>query len=92
MKHEILAFDKSVEPLVFHVVEAFSKKSETLAFEVELPAGCDAQLKQIMGWSTPQRGDEGYNLSRSQAAAIEALAGRLFYDDDNIFQLTCNIG
>jgi hypothetical protein len=44
-----------------------------------------------MGWSTPQRGDEGYNLSPSQAAAIEALAGKRFYDDDHIFQLTCNI-
>ncbi|MBC3364635.1 hypothetical protein [Pseudomonas sp. SWRI154] len=90
MKHEILAFDKSVEPLVFHVVEAFSKKSETLAFEVKLPAGCDAQLKQIMGWSTPLRGDEGYDLSPSQAAAIEEFVGPRFYDDDHIFQLTCN--
>jgi hypothetical protein len=74
-----------------YIVEAFDRSSEFLVFEIELPENCDAQLKQIMGWSTPQRGDEGYNLSPSQAAAIEALAGKRFYDDDHVFQLTCNI-
>lgn len=86
MEHEMLA-----QHGMSYIVEVFDKKSETLIFEVRLPTGSDAQLEQIMGWSTPQRGDEGYNLSPSQAAAIEALAGKRFYDDDHVFQLTCNI-
>jgi hypothetical protein len=86
MEHEMPAQHR-----MSYIVEIFDKKSETLTFEIRLPTGSDAQLKQIMEWSTPQRGDEGYNLSPSQAAAIEALAGKRFYDDDHIFQLTCNI-
>ncbi|WP_434696836.1 hypothetical protein J3P89_04700 [Pseudomonas sp. Z1-14] len=74
-----------------YIVEAFDRSSEFLAFEVELPENCDVRLKQIMGWTAPQRGDEGYDLSPSQAAAIEALVGKEFYDDDHIFQLTCNV-
>lgn len=74
-----------------YTVEAFSKETEFLAFEVDLPDGCDAQLAAIMGWSSPQRGDEGYDLSATQIAAIEALAGRPFYDQRHIFQLTCNV-
>ncbi|QXI52564.1 DUF7683 domain-containing protein [Pseudomonas alvandae] len=65
MEHEMLA-----QHGMSYIVEVFDKKSETLIFEVRLPTGSDAQLEQIMGWSTPQRGDEGYNLSPSQAAAI----------------------
>ncbi|MBL0840969.1 hypothetical protein E3Z27_04680 [Pseudomonas mediterranea] len=74
-----------------YIIEAFDKESDFLAFEIELPEGCDSQLAQIMGWSAAQRGDEGYNLNANQAAAIEALAGRQFYDADHLFQLTCNI-
>jgi hypothetical protein len=74
-----------------YIIEAFDKKTEFLAFEVELPEGCDSHIAEIMRWSMPPRGDEGYNLTVSQIAAIEALASRQFYDNDHIFQLTCNI-
>lgn len=74
-----------------YIIEAFDTETEFLAFEVELPEGCDSQLTEIIGWSMPQRGDEGYNLDASQVAAIEALVRRQFYDNDHIFQLTCNI-
>ncbi|WP_053152452.1 hypothetical protein [Pseudomonas sp. Pf153] len=74
-----------------YIIEAFEIESECLAFEVELPEGCDSQLAQIMGWSEAQRGDEGYDLSASQASALEVLADRQFYDGDHLFQLTCNI-
>jgi len=74
-----------------YTIEAFDKETELLAFEIDLPDGCDSQLNSIMGWSTPQRGDEGYDLNIEQAAALEALAGRNFYDKVHIFQLTCNI-
>ncbi|MNE99633.1 hypothetical protein D3C80_1983410 [compost metagenome] len=74
-----------------YIIEAFDKETELLAFEVELPDGCDAQLAAIMSWSSPQRGDEGYDLSATQMVAIEALAGRQFSDQNYIFQLTCNV-
>ncbi|KAA0941812.1 MULTISPECIES: hypothetical protein [unclassified Pseudomonas] len=74
-----------------YTVEAFDKETEFLAFEIDLPNGCDVQLAEIMNWSSPQRGDEGYNLSVAQLAAIEALAGRRIFDPGCIFQLTCNL-
>jgi hypothetical protein len=77
------------QPLIY-TVEAFDKQTELQAFEVSLPDGCDAQLAEIMGWSTPQRGDEGYNLNATQIAALEVLANRQFCDSDHVFQLTCN--
>lgn len=73
-----------------YIIEVFDKETELLAFEIVLPDGCDAQLAAIMGWSTPQRGDEGYNLSAEQMVAIEKLAGRHFHEENYIFQLTCN--
>lgn len=74
-----------------YIIEAFDKETELLAFEVDLPNGCDAQLAAIMNWLSPQRGDEGYNLSARQIVAIEKLAGRQFSDQHYIFQLTCNV-
>lgn len=74
-----------------YVVEAFDKETESLAFEIELPDGCDAQLADIMNWADPQRGDEGYDISGAQMASIEKIAGRQFYSPNYIFQLTCNL-
>lgn len=74
-----------------YIIEAFDKITESLAFEIELPEGCDEKLAAIMGWSFLQRGDEGYDLDFSQIEAIEKLADRSFYDNDHIFQLTCNV-
>jgi hypothetical protein len=73
-----------------YIVEAFDNETKFLAFEVVVPKGFDSKLAQIMGWSEPQRGDEGYNMSAEQAAAIEVLVGSPFYDNEHIFQLTCN--
>ena len=74
-----------------YTVEAFDKETEILAFEVDLPNGCDVKLAEIMKWSSPQRGDEGYNLSVPQLKSIESLAGRQIFDPNYIFQLTCNL-
>lgn len=74
-----------------YTVEVFDRDTELLVSEINLPEGCNAQLSEIMGWSSPQRGDEGYDLNPEQASAIEALAGREFLDDSHIFQLTCNV-
>ena len=73
------------------IVEAFDKEKEFLDFEVVLPNDCEAQLAKIMNWSSPQRGDEGYNLSSTQLSSIEALIGKRLNDDKYIFQLTCNV-
>lgn len=74
-----------------YIVEAFDKKNEFLDFEIVLPDGCEAQLSEIMNWTSPQRGDEGYNLSETQLLSIELLASKRFYDANHIFQLTCNV-
>lgn len=76
---------------MIYVVEAFDKESESLAFEIELPEGCETQLAKIMNWTSPQRGDEGYNLTDTQLSSIEVLAGKRFKNDKYIFQLTCNV-
>lgn len=74
-----------------YTVEIFNRETELLVSEIHLPEGCDARLSQIMGWSTPQRGDEGYDLNAQQASAIEALASKRFFDEFHIFQLACNV-
>lgn len=92
------------EPDVFHllplttqlkamkfIVEAFDKENEFPDFEVVLPDDCEAQLAEIMNGSSPQRGDEGYDLNETQLSNIEVLAGKRFNDEKHIFQLTCNV-
>lgn len=46
---------------------------------------------QKKGTQTKNAEDEGYDLNRDQASAVEALAGREFFDDRHICQLTCNV-
>lgn len=74
-----------------YIIEAFDNETEFLAFEVDLPDGCDTELAAIMNWTSTQHGDEGYNLSSAQVEAIEKLASRQFYGQNHIFQLTCNV-
>lgn len=78
------------QPLSYKI-EAFDHATGFLDFEVRLPDGCNASLAKIMGWSSPQRGDEGYDLDEVQIAALESLAKRPFYDKEHVFQLTCNL-
>lgn len=59
-----------------YLIEAFDKATDLQAFVVELPHGCEDKLKTIMQWSDEQYGWEGYNLTPTQLAAIESLAGR----------------
>jgi len=73
------------------LVEAFDKKTDFQAFVVELPQGCDEQIKSIMSWTTDQQGWEGYNLSPTQLSAIERLIGKSIQDTEHYFQLTCNV-
>lgn len=77
---------------MIYIVEAFDKEDESLAFEIALPEGCETQLAKIMNWTSPQRGDEGYNLNDAQLSNIEALTNKCFKNEKYIFQLTCNVG
>lgn len=74
-----------------YLVEAFDKKTELLAFDVELPANCAERLKHIMGWTAEQQGWEGYDLSPAQLAALEEIAGKKFDESMYDFQLTVNV-
>jgi hypothetical protein len=74
-----------------YIIEAFDKKTEFLAFKFILPDGYDSQLAQIMGWTLTPRGGEGYDMTMDQITAIEVIAGRPFYDDAHIFQITSKV-
>jgi hypothetical protein len=67
---------------VHYKIEAFDNETRFLAFEVVVSKKCDTQIARIMRWSKPQRGDD---ISAEQAAAIEALIGSPFYDNEHIF-------
>lgn len=71
-------------------VEAFDRQTESLAFEVELPAACDEQLKLLMGWMVEQQGWEGYDLSAAQLVVLEEISGKKFDISVYDFQLTVN--
>lgn len=73
------------------LVEAFDIETDFQAFVIELPQGCDEQIKAIMGWKEEPQGWEGYDLSPPQMQAIEELAGRSIDDRNFYFQLTCNV-
>ncbi|AXJ04624.1 hypothetical protein CFN16_10965 [Pseudomonas fluorescens] len=72
-------------------IEAFDQKTELLAFEAQLPEGCDDQIAAVMGWTTEQQGWEGYDLTSDQIAALEKLLGRTVFDPAYLFQLSCNV-
>ncbi|MCH4897306.1 hypothetical protein [Pseudomonas sp. B707] len=73
------------------LVEAFDIETDFQAFVIELPQGCDEQIKAIMVWKEEPQGWEGYDLSQPQMQAIEELAGRSIEDRNFYFQLTCNV-
>lgn len=76
MKHEILAFDK---------------KTEQLAFSVEIPADQVEKLGELMGWSEPEDAIYEYDLSPEQIGHLESMTGKAFSSPDYIFQLSCSV-
>jgi hypothetical protein len=74
MQHEILAFDK---------------KTEQLAFSIEIPADQLAKLAELMAWSEPEDAIYEYDLSPEQVSRLESMTGRTFSSPDYIFQLSC---
>ncbi|UVK98991.1 hypothetical protein [Pseudomonas sp. B21-048] len=75
MQHEILAFDK---------------KTEQLAFSIEIPADQFDMLAELMAWSEPEDAIYEYELSSEQVSRLESMTGKTFGSPDYIFQLSCS--
>ena len=75
MQHEILAFDK---------------KTEELAFSIEIPADQYEELSQLMSWSKPEDAIYEYDLSPEQVGLLESMIGKTFNSPHYIFQLSCS--
>lgn len=76
MQHEILAFDK---------------KTEELAFRIEIPADQFDKLAKLMAWSEPEDAIYEYDLSAEQIGSLETMTGKTFSSPDYIFQLSCSV-
>jgi hypothetical protein len=76
MQHEILAFDK---------------KTEDLAFSIEIPADQFDKLAKLMAWSEPEDAIYEYDLSAEQISSLETMTGKTFSSPDYIFQLSCSV-
>jgi len=75
MQHEILAFDK---------------KTEGVAFSIEIPADQYDKLSDLMSWSEPEDAIYEYDLSPEQVGLLERMTGKTFNSPDYIFQLSCS--
>ncbi|MCX4064491.1 hypothetical protein OR626_09700 [Pseudomonas sp. S1Bt30] len=75
MQHEILAFDK---------------KTEGVAFSIEIPADQYDKLSGLMSWSEPEDAIYEYDLSPEQVGLLERMTGKTFNSPDYIFQLSCS--
>lgn len=75
MQHEILVFDK---------------KTEQLAFSIEIPADLFDALAELMAWREPEDAIYEYDLSPEQVSRIETMIGKSFSSPDFNFQLSCS--
>ena len=76
MQHEILAFDK---------------KTEQLAFSIEIPANKLLALSELMAWREPEDAIYEYELSPEQVGGVESMIGETFNSPEYIFQLSCSV-
>ena len=74
---------------VIHEIDAFDKETEFLVFEVPIPEGNIEQLRIIMNWSEPEDEIYCYDLDSAQISQLEALIGITFYDPKYDFQIGC---
>jgi hypothetical protein len=75
MQHEILAFDK---------------KTEQLVFSIEISADQFTTLAELMDWRESDDAIYEYDLSPEQVSSLESMIGRTFNSPDFIFQLSCS--
>ncbi|MHC8364599.1 DUF7683 domain-containing protein [Pseudomonas sp. ZT5P21] len=75
MQHEILAFDK---------------KTEQLVFSIEIPADQFATLAELMAWREPEDAIYEYEISPEQVSCLEGMIGKTFNSPEFIFQLSCS--
>lgn len=73
-----------------HEIHAFDKKTEQLAFSIEIPADLFNTLAELMTWREPEDAIYEYDLSPEQVSRLESMTGRTFSSPDFIFQLSCS--
>lgn len=73
-----------------HEILAFNKKTEELAFSIEIPADRYDKLSELMSWSEPEDAIYEYDLSPAQVGLLESMTGKIFNSPDYIFQLSCS--
>lgn len=73
-----------------HEILAFDKKTEKLVFGIEIPAGQFTTLAELMAWREPEDAIYEYDLSPVQVSRLESMTGRTFSNPDFIFQLSCS--
>lgn len=74
-----------------HAILAFDKKTEELAFSIEIPADQIDKLAKLMAWSEPEDAIYEYDLSAEQIGSLETMTGKTFSSPDYIFQLSCSV-
>lgn len=74
---------------MLHEILAFDKQTEQLVFSIEIPSGQLSQLAELMGWEEPKDAIYEYDLSPEQVSRFESMTGRTFSSSDYIFQLSC---
>jgi hypothetical protein len=72
---------------MIHEIEAFDKQTERLVFSLAIPVEHHSSLKKIMEWETQEDEVYGYDLSEKQIRELEKLLGKPFYDPVYDFQL-----
>lgn len=75
MRHEILAFDKGTEQLVF---------------SIDIPADHLDELAELMAWTETEDSIYEYDLSPLQVSRLESMLGKIFGSPDYMFQLSCS--
>ena len=73
-----------------HEVLAFDKKTEQLVFSIEIPADRFATLAELMDWREPEDAIYEYELSPEQVSGLESMIGKTFNSPEFIFQLSCS--
>lgn len=79
--------------MITYSIDAYSKTTENLIFEVPISKDKFTDIVQIMGLSEEDKiefshGIGVFNIDKQQAKMLEALLGLTFYSDDLALQLS----
>jgi len=78
---------------VIYTIDVYSKETEDLLSEIELPPEKSNEMADILGLKLTDReefmcGIGVYNLTKKQALQLEMLVGRKFFSDDVTLQIS----